>query len=87
MLTRLTRLVRVVCLSASRLTGCMDTLGQGVLEHRYGGDRAKVAGRASLGLTGRPIISTALTLERFGQMATGAWQGAQRVISPMRRRG
>ena len=48
---------------------------------------ATMAGRASLGLTGRPIISTALTLERFGQMATGAWQGAQRVISPMLRRG
>ena len=48
---------------------------------------ATMAGRASLGLTGSTIISTAMTLGRFGMMATGAWQGAQRVVSPMLRRG
>jgi type IV secretory pathway TrbL component len=47
---------------------------------------ATLAGQASLGLTGSTIISAAMTTARLGQMVSGFYTSASRVISPMLRR-
>jgi type IV secretory pathway TrbL component len=46
---------------------------------------ARMAGHASLGLTGSTLLHAAMTTARFGMMASGAGSTAARVISPMLR--
>jgi type IV secretory pathway TrbL component len=47
---------------------------------------ARLAGQASLGLTGSTLMSAAMGVARFSLMATGLANTASRVISPMLRR-
>jgi type IV secretory pathway TrbL component len=47
---------------------------------------ARIAGHASLGLTGATLFSAAMTTARFAMMALSAGSSATRVISPMLRR-
>jgi type IV secretory pathway TrbL component len=44
---------------------------------------ARLAGHASLGLTGSTLLSGAMTGARFGQMASNVGSAARRVISPL----
>jgi len=47
---------------------------------------SRLAGQASLGLTGSTLTSAAMGAARFGMMLTGMASTASRVISPMLRR-
>jgi type IV secretion system protein TrbL len=47
---------------------------------------ARMAGQASLGLTGSTLMAAAMTTARFGMMAAGIGSTVTRVISPMLRR-
>jgi type IV secretory pathway TrbL component len=47
---------------------------------------SRLAGQASLGLTGSTLTSAAMGMARFGMMLTGMASTASRVISPMLRR-
>jgi type IV secretion system protein TrbL len=48
---------------------------------------SRLAGQASLGLTGSTLTSAAMGLARFSMMASGLASTARRVISPMLQRG
>ena len=48
---------------------------------------ARLAGHASLGLTGSTLAHAAMTTARFATMASGVGSAATRVISPLLRRG
>jgi hypothetical protein len=47
---------------------------------------SRLAGQASLGLTGSTLTSAAMGMARFGMMAVGMASTARRVISPMLQR-
>jgi type IV secretory pathway TrbL component len=44
---------------------------------------ARLAGQASLGLTGSTLFSAAMSTARFGLMSTNLWSATTRVISPL----